>query len=50
MDALMVRELSKATWDDFEDFFGKNGGSRGCWCMPWRLSIDEFMRRPLRSG
>lgn len=42
-DALTVRELSKATWDDFEDVLGKNGGARGCWCMHWRLSIDAFM-------
>ena len=41
--ALTVRELSKATWDDFEDVLGKNGGARGCWCMHWRLSIDEWM-------
>ena len=41
--ALTVRELSKATWDDFEDVLGNNGGARGCWCMHWRLSIDEFM-------
>ena len=40
---LTVRELSNATWDDFEDVLGKNGGARGCWCMHWRLSIDEFM-------
>jgi len=43
MDALTVRELSTANWDDFEAVFGANGGSRGCWCMHWRLSIDEFM-------
>jgi GNAT superfamily N-acetyltransferase len=42
-NALTVRELSEATWDDFEDVLGKNGGARGCWCMHWRLSIDEWM-------
>jgi GNAT superfamily N-acetyltransferase len=42
-DALTVRELSKATWDDFESVLGKNGGARGCWCMHWRLSIAEWM-------
>jgi hypothetical protein len=42
-DALTVRELSKATWDDFTDVLGKNGGARGCWCMHWRLSIAEWM-------
>ena len=29
-DALTVRELSEATWNDFEDVLGKNGGARGC--------------------
>ncbi|MGC0249488.1 GNAT family N-acetyltransferase [Pseudactinotalea sp. Z1748] len=22
---------------------GSRGGARGCWCMHWRLSIDEWM-------
>jgi GNAT superfamily N-acetyltransferase len=42
-DAFTVRELSKATWDDFKDVLGRNGGARGCWCMHWRLSTDEWM-------
>ena len=42
-DALTVRGLSEATWNDFEDVLGKNGGARGCWCMHWRLSIAEWM-------
>jgi GNAT superfamily N-acetyltransferase len=42
-EALTVRELSEATWDDFEVVLGKNGGARGCWCMHWRLSIAEWM-------
>jgi GNAT superfamily N-acetyltransferase len=42
-DALKVRELSEATWDDFEVVLGMNGGARGCWCMHWRLSIAEWM-------
>jgi len=42
-DALTVRELSEATWDDFEVVLGMNGGARGCWCMHWRLSIAEWM-------
>jgi GNAT superfamily N-acetyltransferase len=41
--ALTARELSEATWDDFEDILGKNGGSSGCWCMHWRQSTTEFM-------
>ncbi len=43
--ALEVRELRAETWNDFERVLGRNGGSRGCWCMHWRLSIDEFMER-----
>jgi GNAT superfamily N-acetyltransferase len=42
-DVLTVRELSNATWNDFEDVLGKNGGARGCWCMHWRLSIADWM-------
>lgn len=41
---LRVRELSKETWNDFENVLGTNGGARGCWCMHWRLSIDEWMQ------
>jgi GNAT superfamily N-acetyltransferase len=40
---LTVRELSEGTWSDFESVLGTNGGARGCWCMHWRLSIDEWM-------
>ncbi|RZQ62660.1 GNAT family N-acetyltransferase [Amycolatopsis suaedae] len=43
MSTLTVRELRADTWDDFERVLGGNGGSRGCWCMHWRLSIAEFM-------
>lgn len=41
--ALTFRELRAETWDDFEQVLGRNGGARGCWCMHWRLSIDEWM-------
>ena len=41
--ALTVRPLTPATWDDFETVMGANGGARGCWCMHWRLSIQEWM-------
>jgi GNAT superfamily N-acetyltransferase len=40
---LTVRELRPETWGDFEQVMGSNGGARGCWCMHWRLSIDEWM-------
>ena len=39
-DTLTVRELTTKNWADFEAVMGQNGGSRGCWCMHWRLSID----------
>lgn len=41
--ALTVRPLTRATWADFETVMGGNGGARGCWCMHWRLSIEEWM-------
>lgn len=40
---LKVRPLTSDTWDDFETVMGTNGGARGCWCMHWRLSTDEWM-------
>lgn len=40
---LTVRPLTRDTWDDFEAVMGANGGARGCWCMHWRLSLDEWM-------
>jgi GNAT superfamily N-acetyltransferase len=44
-DELTVRELTRTNWGDFEAVMGPNGGSRGCWCMHWRLSIDEWMQQ-----
>lgn len=40
---LTVRPLTRDTWDDFQAVLGANGGARGCWCMHWRLSLDEWM-------
>jgi GNAT superfamily N-acetyltransferase len=40
---LAVKPLTPDTWDDFETVMGANGGARGCWCMHWRLSMDEWM-------
>ncbi|OBF37735.1 hypothetical protein A5724_11250 [Mycobacterium sp. ACS1612] len=42
-DKLTVRELTTDTWDDFATVMGDSGGSRGCWCMHWRLTIAAFM-------
>jgi GNAT superfamily N-acetyltransferase len=39
-----VTPLTPQIWDDFEAVMGANGGARGCWCMHWRLSIDEWMQ------
>ena len=41
-NTLTVRELTSDNWDDFESVLGRNGGSRGCWCMHWRLSIAQW--------
>jgi GNAT superfamily N-acetyltransferase len=41
---LTVRPLTSDTWDDFETVMGDIGGARGCWCMHWRLSTEEWMR------
>ena len=42
-EKLTVRPLTSKNWRDFEAVMTPNGGSRGCWCMHWRLSIAEFM-------
>lgn len=41
---LVVKPLESSTWDDFETVMGARGGARGCWCMHWRLSTDEWMQ------
>lgn len=38
-----IRPLTSDNWDDFETVMGANGGARGCWCMHWRLSMEEWM-------
>ncbi|WP_166347462.1 GNAT family N-acetyltransferase [Phytoactinopolyspora limicola] len=40
---LTIRPLTPDTWNDFEAVMGTNGGARGCWCMHWRLSMQEWM-------
>lgn len=40
---LTVRPLTPDTWPDFETVMGPTGGARGCWCMHWRLSTEEWM-------
>ncbi|TFV59382.1 GNAT family N-acetyltransferase [Mycobacterium sp. PS03-16] len=42
VQTLTARPLSDATWEDFVDVLGDNGGARGCWCMHWRLSFAEW--------
>lgn len=40
---LAIRSLTPQVWADFETVMGANGGARGCWCMHWRISMDEWM-------
>lgn len=40
---LTIRPVTPQTWADFETVMGSNGGARGCWCMHWRISMDEWM-------
>lgn len=44
MSGLTWRELTPATWEDFEAVMGENGGARGCWCMHWRLLFEEWQQ------
>ncbi len=42
---LSFAPLTPATWDDFEDLFGKRGACGGCWCMHWRLKRSNFNQK-----
>ena len=39
---LTFRALTKETWEDFEELFGKRGACGGCWCMSWRQSRADY--------
>lgn len=36
--------LTEHTWADFEQVMGPDGGARGCWCMHWRLTYQQWER------
>jgi GNAT superfamily N-acetyltransferase len=42
MPTISFKELTLATWKDFEQLFGERGACGGCWCMYWRLRNKEF--------
>jgi GNAT superfamily N-acetyltransferase len=42
LDALVVKALTKETWQAFEALFGENGACGGCWCMYWHLKHSDF--------
>jgi GNAT superfamily N-acetyltransferase len=42
MPGLITRELNAQTWGDLQQVLGERGGSRGCWCMHWRLPYAEW--------
>jgi hypothetical protein len=33
---IKFRQLTLATWPDYEELFGKKGACGGCWCL-WRI-------------
>ena len=39
-----TRELSPATWLDFERLFSKHGGVGGCWCMYYQRPSGGTMK------
>jgi GNAT superfamily N-acetyltransferase len=39
-----VRELSPATWPDFERFFSRHGGVGGCWCIYYQRPRGGTMK------
>lgn len=41
--ALSIKEVTPATWGDFERLFEAKGSPKACWCMLWRAtSPDEW--------
>lgn len=42
MGEFTTAPLTSATWQDFEEVMGPNGGARGCWCMHWRVPFKEW--------
>jgi GNAT superfamily N-acetyltransferase len=40
--ALKFLPLTPARWDDFEDLFGANGATGGCWCMYWKVRRSRW--------
>jgi GNAT superfamily N-acetyltransferase len=38
---LTFREVTSATWNDFEALFEGRGGPKYCYCMVWRATSDE---------
>ncbi|MHA6626000.1 GNAT family N-acetyltransferase [Pseudonocardia sichuanensis] len=36
--------LTERTWADFEQVMGPDGGARGCWCMHWRMTYQQWER------
>jgi GNAT superfamily N-acetyltransferase len=46
---LTIRPLTPGLWLKFEDLFGRNGASNGCWCMYWRIG-SAYRRRARDSN
>ncbi|MBU0558367.1 MAG: GNAT family N-acetyltransferase [Bacteroidetes bacterium] len=42
---MITKELTSATWKDFEKLFGLRGACGGCWCMAWRLKNADFEKQ-----
>ena len=43
--ALRFLPATAERWDDLAALFGERGACGGCWCMAWRLTRSEFVRR-----
>jgi hypothetical protein len=46
---LTVRPLTAGLCPKFEELFGRNGASDGCWCMYWRIG-SAYRRRARDSN
>lgn len=44
-NCLLFREVTSATWPDFEKLFEGRGSPKSCWCMVWRATPEEARNR-----
>jgi len=44
-EELEFRPVTLKQWPDLQELFGPNGADSGCWCMWWRQTREQLVRR-----